>query len=218
MASEKQLNLGQTQILIGKEVVVGTSHECSIFSHELQKSQRLARVWGEAHNVQKSLDYCWRLICQQFLFMTPSYYMASCYDFFVIVAQCQSLSHVRFFATPRTVDLQAPLSMEFSSQEYQSGLPCPSPRDLPDPGIELGSPALQADILLSEPPGKAMTLNHSKYTLSYSASQCLKVSSSDLQNGGEALTQFHTEAACHSELTALALLSYRDLSFLADII
>ena len=138
MASGKQLNLGQTQILIGKEVVVGTSHECSIFSHELQKSQRLARVWGEAHNVQKSLDYCWRLICQQFLFMTPSYYMASCYDFFVIVAQCQSLSHVRFFATPRTVDLQAPLSMEFSSQEYQSGLPFPSPGDLPNSGTEPG--------------------------------------------------------------------------------
>ena len=42
--------------------------------------------------------------------------------------------------------------MEFSRQEYQSGLPFPSPGDLPDPGIEPRSPALQADSLLSEPP------------------------------------------------------------------
>ena len=44
--------------------------------------------------------------------------------------------------------------MEFSRQEYWSGLPIPSPGDLPDPGIEPGSPALQADSLPSEPPGK----------------------------------------------------------------
>ena len=44
--------------------------------------------------------------------------------------------------------------MEFSRQEYWSGLPFPSPGDLPDPGIGPGSPALQADTLLSEPPGK----------------------------------------------------------------
>ena len=44
--------------------------------------------------------------------------------------------------------------MEFSRQEYWSGLPFPSPGDLPDPGIEPGSPALQVDSLPSEPPGK----------------------------------------------------------------
>ena len=44
--------------------------------------------------------------------------------------------------------------MGFSRQEYWSGLPLPSPGDLPDPGIELRSPALQADALTSEPPGK----------------------------------------------------------------
>ena len=49
---------------------------------------------------------------------------------------------------------QAPLSMGFSRQEYWSGLPCPSPGDLPDPGIKPRSSALQADSLLSEPPGK----------------------------------------------------------------
>ena len=48
---------------------------------------------------------------------------------------------------------QAPLSMEFSRQEYWGGLPCPPPGDLPDPGIKPGSPALQADSLPAEPPG-----------------------------------------------------------------
>ena len=47
-------------------------------------------------------------------------------------------SHVRLFVTPRSVARQAPLSMRFSRLEYWSGLPCPPPRDLPDPGIELG--------------------------------------------------------------------------------
>ena len=57
----------------------------------------------------------------------------------------KSLSCVQLFATPRTVARQTPLSMEFSRQEYWSGLPFPSPGDLPYPGIESGSPALQAD-------------------------------------------------------------------------
>ena len=60
------------------------------------------------------------------------------------------LSHVRLFATPWTVACQAPLSMGFSQQECWSGLPFPSPGDLPDPGIEPGSPALQADSLPTE--------------------------------------------------------------------
>ena len=54
----------------------------------------------------------------------------------------KSFSHVRLFATPWTVAQQAPLSIGFSRQEYWSGLPFPSPGDLPDPGIEPGSPAL----------------------------------------------------------------------------
>ena len=66
----------------------------------------------------------------------------------------KSLSRVRLFATPWTVAYQAPPSMGFSRQEYWSGLPFPSPGDLPDPGIEPRSPAFQADALTSEPPGK----------------------------------------------------------------
>ena len=63
-----------------------------------------------------------------------------------------SLIRVRFFATPWTAAYQASPSMGFSSQEYWSGLPFPSPGDLPNPGIKPTSPALQADALTSEPP------------------------------------------------------------------
>ena len=56
--------------------------------------------------------------------------------------------------TPWIIACQAPLFMDFSRQEYWNGLPFPSPGDLPNPGIEARSPALQADSLLSEPPGK----------------------------------------------------------------
>ena len=66
----------------------------------------------------------------------------------------KSLSHVWLFVTPWTAAYQAPPSMGFSRQEYWSGLPFPSPGDLPNPGIEPGSPALQTDTLPSEPPGK----------------------------------------------------------------
>ena len=60
------------------------------------------------------------------------------------------------FMTPWTVSNQDPLSTGFFSQKLGSGLPFPSPGDLPDPGIEPGSPALQADSLPSELPGKPL--------------------------------------------------------------
>ena len=70
---------------------------------------------------------------------------------------CSFKEKLWLFATPWTAAHQAPPSMGFSRQEYWSGLPFPSPGDLPDPGIEPGSPAFQADTLTSEPPGKPMT-------------------------------------------------------------
>ena len=57
-------------------------------------------------------------------------------------------------ATPWTAAYWSPLSMEFSRQEYWSGLPFPSPGDLPNPGIKPGSPALQEDAFPSDPQGK----------------------------------------------------------------
>ena len=72
------------------------------------------------------------------------------------ISQCRIVSPVGVFATPWTVAYQASLSMGFSRQEYLSGVPFPSPGDVPNPGIEPGSPALQADALLSDPPGKPL--------------------------------------------------------------
>ena len=72
---------------------------------------------------------------------------------FTVKVKVKLLSRVQLFATPWTVAYQAPPSMGFSRQEYWSGLPFPSP-DLPNPGIEPGSPTLQADALPSKPPGK----------------------------------------------------------------
>ena len=71
--------------------------------------------------------------------------------------ESESVSHpvVSNSGTPGTVACQAPWSMKFSRQEYWSGLPFPSPRDLPDPGIEHRSPVLQAGSLRSEPLGNS---------------------------------------------------------------
>ena len=73
------------------------------------------------------------------------------------LSKVKPLSCVRLFVTPWTVAHQAPVSVEFSRQEYWSVLPFYSPGDLPNPGNEPRSPALQADSLLSELLGKPMT-------------------------------------------------------------
>ena len=70
------------------------------------------------------------------------------------ISSVKLLSPVPLFATLWTIDHQASPSMGFSRQEYWSGLPFPSPGDLSDPGMEPRSPALPADALTSEPPGK----------------------------------------------------------------
>ena len=75
------------------------------------------------------------------------------------------LSCVQLSAIPWTVAHQAPPSMAFSRQEYWSGLPFPSPEDLPDPGIEPRSPTLQADTLPSEPPGKPTKKGPNKHPM-----------------------------------------------------
>ena len=86
-----------------------------------------------------------------------SFASASCFFFFSLPFPLGS-SSPRLFTTLLiiTVALQAPLSTGFPRQEYWSGLPFPSPGDLPGPGIKPKSPALQAGFVLSEPPGKAL--------------------------------------------------------------
>ena len=81
-----------------------------------------------------------------------------CFHAHVLVAQ------VLLFATPWTVAHQAPLSTGFFRQEYWSELAVPSSGDLPNPGTEPKSPTLQADSLLSEPPGKPSTEGEGKKT------------------------------------------------------
>ena len=70
-----------------------------------------------------------------------------------LIVKVKLLSCVQLFVTPWTVAYQASPSMEFSRHEYWTGLPLPTPGDLPDPGIEPRSPALQTDTLPSELPG-----------------------------------------------------------------
>ena len=81
----------------------------------------------------------------------------------IVKVKVKSLSRVQLFATPWTVAYEASPSTECSRQEYWSGLPFPSPGYLPNPEIEPESPALQADVLPSEPPGKPGTGNPLQY-------------------------------------------------------
>ena len=83
----------------------------------------------------------------------------------------ENINHcrVRLLATPWTVAHQTPLSMGFPRQEYWSGLPFPSPGDLPDPGIKPRSPELQTDFLPSEPPGKPWCFNQHKRLVNVSS-------------------------------------------------
>ena len=92
------------------------------------------------------------------------------------VCVCVSCSVVSDSETPWTVAHQTPLSVEFSKQEHWSGLPFLSPGDLPNPGIEPGSSPLQADSLLSEPPGKPIKPITSKIPLVLLLSQFLSLS------------------------------------------
>ena len=86
-------------------------------------------------------------------------------DFLFIKWKRELLSHSWLFETPWTVAGQAPTSMGFSRKEYWSGLPFPSPRDLPNSETESRSPALQADSLPSEPPGKPILINQTHFAV-----------------------------------------------------
>ena len=75
-------------------------------------------------------------------------------NFIYVLCCAELLSCVQLFATPWTVAHQAPLPLGSSRQEYRNGLPCPPPRDLPNPGIEPRFPTLQEGSLLTKQPGK----------------------------------------------------------------
>ena len=85
----------------------------------------------------------------------------------ILRVKVKLLRCVRLFVTPWAVAYQAPLSVGFSRQEYWSGLPFPSPGDLPDPGIKPRSPVLQAEALPSEPQGSHLGPWQKKFFLFY---------------------------------------------------
>ena len=103
--------------------------------------------------------------------------------FKVLVKVLVFSSCVLLFAAPWTVACQAFLSMKFYRQEYWSGYPCPSPGDLPNPGIKLKSPALQVGSLLSEPPGKPWECSnyHTIVLISHASKVMLKILQARLQ-------------------------------------
>ena len=106
--------------------------------------------WVQGENSHKHLFFS--MTSSIGLIVTRSQKPSSCLS--VCVCMCESLSRVQLFVTPRTVAHQASLSMEFSRQEYWSGLPFPSPEDLPRPGIETWSPADSLPFeLQGSPPG-----------------------------------------------------------------
>ena len=112
----------------------------------------------------------WRRSCN-YVHQTP----ISCFQWiYESEKSVNSLSHIWLFATPWTVAHQTPLSMGFPRQESWSGLPYPSPGDLPNPGIEPGSLALQADSLPSEPLGKPLMYTFIQQPMNSSYSTGLK--------------------------------------------
>ena len=104
-----------------------------------------ARKWVDCHFLQQGSS------------QPRDWILGSCIS---CIDKVKSLSCVRLFATPWIIAYQAPLSGGFSRQGYWSGSPFPYLGDLPNPGIEPGSPTLQADALPSEPPGKLVMLLH----------------------------------------------------------
>ena len=102
------------------------------------------------------------LSTKNFYFVFHLFWLLYYYFFFKLESESvKSLCHVRLFSTPQTVAHQASLSMGCSRQEYWSGLPFPSPGDLPKPDIKPRSHALQANSLPSQPPGSPFYMQYS---------------------------------------------------------
>ena len=130
---------------------------------------------------------------------------------------CQSLSRVRLFAIPWTVACQVPLSMAFNREEYWSGLPFPSPEDLPNPGIKPRSPILQAKSLPSVPPGKChiyhMYINYTPHSIAlifpytlYLSNYLLVLITSRLSCRSSGISLYPERNYSHSFLPSLSLM------------
>ena len=100
------------------------------------------------------------------------------------VLSAQSLQSCWTLCPPCMVTRQAPLSMGFLRQEYWSGLPCPPPGDLLDPGLEPRSPALQADSLPTEPPRNPKSIFQPLYSSLFPESLCDRLNEQKSGQGG----------------------------------
>ena len=128
------------------------STPCPVFCGSCCFSKSAKTIWEEARQLRQPLRvYPIWCITENWLSRSVHYHSLTI-TLSVKWSEVKSLSRVQLFATPRTVAYQAPPSLGFSRQEYWSGLPFLSPGDLPNPGIEPGSPVLQADALPSDPP------------------------------------------------------------------
>ena len=119
--------------------------------HGIAQSQTRLK-WLSSSSSRVPLQYCISFYCTAKWISFTYTYISS------LMQKQKPLSCIWLFATPRTVACQAPLSMDFSRPEYWSGWLFCSLVDLPNPKIEPRSPTLQADSLLSEPPGKPLNL------------------------------------------------------------
>ena len=145
----QQLGFCMGSVTICQPLTSWVSQSCSVSQHTLNKwvHEPKVKLYQETHwTTTKSSIYCFFSL------------IVSIWYFHLYAYVCYLFSLVQLFVTPGTVARQAPLSMEFSRQGYWSGLPFPSPGDLPDPGIEPRSPTLQADVLPSELLGKPSSL------------------------------------------------------------
>ena len=133
-----------------------------IFLNSISKEQRWASLstWSRLR-VRDScgcVPFVWWLLLIRTL-CPSSLQPTDCWPLLRLCAALSCFSRVQLFATPWTTTRQAPLFMGFSQQQYWSGVPCPPPEDLPNPGIKsstLASPALQVNSFTTEPPGKPL--------------------------------------------------------------
>ena len=128
-------------------------------------------------------EKCWSSCIKVWLFPKKSMFILKLELYLAFVAVCV-LSPVWVFATPWTVAHQAPLSMGFHRQEYWSGLPFPSPKDLPDQGIKLISPvshALAGRFFTTESPGKPLSSLICSYLTFYDSQYCCCINDNGLR-------------------------------------
>ena len=132
---------GKSEALAGSQSCPGVTGVTPTHALLAKSSSHLTSTkWGRyciiVHSEERALDY-----------LQTTLWCPSC------TSRAQPLSHVRLFATARTVARQAPLPVGFSRQTYWSGLQFPSPVDLPNPGIEPTNPASAGGFFTTVPPG-----------------------------------------------------------------